>query len=302
MALDIQRELGLDHEDVMARVNDRRLVAGALQLLGVADDKTAAVYGAIDKYRKVRSADEFREILTAAGVEPSRVSELVQLCQGGVSLRDWFGSRLDDEDLAPTRRAVEDFERYFELLAEAGLDRYVEMDFSIVRGLAYYTGIVFELYDRKGKERAICGGGRYDDLIASLGGASMPALGFGMGDVVLSLMLEDRLLFPTQPPRVDVVVLPVVAELASEARVLTRELREAHVGSVDTPYRTGKLKKELRAADQARVRLAILLGPDELKRGLVEVKDLNSQTQSQDTVSRADIVNEVRKRLAGSNA
>ena len=106
---------------------------------------------------------------------------------------------------------------------------------------------------------------------------------------------------PEEPARVDVVVLPVSPELAVEARVLTRELREAKLGAIDTPYRAGKLTKELRAADQGRIRLAVILGPDELTRGLVEIKDLWAQGENQDAVCRDEIVAEVRKRLRSSS-
>src|SRR6185312_14573359 len=95
------------------------------------------------------------------------------------------------------------FQSYLSYLAALGVGDFVQFDLSIVRGLAYYTGIVFELFDRHGEFRAICGGGRYDNLLASLGGPDLPALGFGMGDVVLTELLRARGLLQPPDPALD---------------------------------------------------------------------------------------------------
>src|SRR5690606_3844234 len=100
------------------------------------------------------------------------------------SLRQEFGGNAD------VVAALDRFDAYQELLAAHGVDDYLKLDLTIVRGLAYYTGIVFELFDAKGEFRAVCGGGRYDNLLEALGGVDMPALGFGMGDVVLGELLK----------------------------------------------------------------------------------------------------------------
>jgi histidyl-tRNA synthetase len=271
VGLEIQRELGLTATDIVARVNDRRIVAAALSTLEVDDRNLAAVYSAIDKFRKV-SADEFTALLQRAGVPSEHIDELRKLCEGSVDLSEWFEKRGEKPD------EVVQLERYLDLMREYGLGDMVETDFSIVRGLAYYTGIVFELYDRKGKERAICGGGRYDHLIASLGGPDLPALGFGMGDVVLSLMLADRGLLPAAPSRSDVVVIPVGAELAKAARQVTTLLRNEGVRA-ETPYSPSGVGKDLRAANQHRIPFAAIVGPDEWAKKEVNLKDLRSGSQ-----------------------
>jgi histidyl-tRNA synthetase len=278
VALSVQLELGLQPDDVVARVNDRRIVAGALGILSVPDERIAAVYAALDKFRKIASPEKFAELLNDAGVPPDSVPELMRLCDGSVSVFEWFAPRLEGVD-ATARRAVADLENYLGLMNEKGLGELVEVDFSIVRGLAYYTGIVFELYDRKGKERAICGGGRYDDLIASLGGPEMPALGFGMGDVVLSLILRDRGLMPATPPRADVVVIPVGAELASAARRVTDDLRRAEVRA-ETPYSPSGVGKDMKAATQHKIPYAVIVGPDEWGAREVNLKNLTTGEQS----------------------
>lgn len=277
VALTVQLELGLTGADVVARVNDRRIVAGALGILEVPEPNIATVYGAIDKFRKVSSSEKFTALLNEAGVPPAAIPELVRLCDGSVPVFEWFAPHMSSVDEV-TRKAVVDLEKYLDLMQEKGLRELVEVDFSIVRGLAYYTGIVFELYDRKGKERAICGGGRYDDLVASLGGPDVPALGFGMGDVVLSLILRDRGLMPAPPPRADVVVIPVGEELAAVARKVTEDLRRADIRA-ETPYSPAGVGKDLKAANQHNIPYAVIVGPDEWEAGEVNLKDLGTGEQ-----------------------
>jgi histidyl-tRNA synthetase len=281
VALEIQRELGLGADDVVARVNDRRVVQGVLEALDVRSDSVAAVYAAIDKFRKV-SRETYAELLATAGVPAGAASELTGLSSGEIDLLDWCDRRLP---AGAFRDAAGSLARYRELLAEAGLADFVRVDFSIVRGLAYYTGIVFELYDRKGKERAVCGGGRYDHLIESLGGPKLEALGFGMGDVVLSLMLEERGLFPAMPSRIDVAVIPVGRELASAARKVTAALRREGL-SVETPFSPAGVGKDLKAASREGARYAIIIGPDEWSERSANLKDLREGTEERVPIDR----------------
>ncbi|HSF16365.1 MAG TPA: histidine--tRNA ligase [Vicinamibacteria bacterium] len=274
VALEVMRELGLAPEDVVARVNDRRIISGVLGLLGISPKIAPAVYAVVDKFRKV-PAEVFSDLLAEAGVERNAALQIQGLCDRSVNLFEWCRSQPVDET---TRRVVSDLERYLEIFREAKLGQFVETDFSIVRGLAYYTGIVFELYDRKGVERAICGGGRYDDLVASFGGPKLPALGFGMGDVVLTLMLRDRGLLPAPAPRVEVVVIPVGGELQSAARQVTNELRSAGLPT-ETPFEPAGVGKDLKAASRDRARFAVIVGPEEWQVNEATLKDLGSGEQ-----------------------
>ena len=282
-ALDVQRALGLTEKDVVARINDRRLVAGVLHRLQVPDEKIPAVYSAVDKFRKVPELT-FRDLLSEAGVPPVHIEELEGLCSGEISLLDWSkpGRKIA---LPEVHTAVADLERYLQLLRDAGLGDFVEVDFSIVRGLAYYTGIVFELYDRQGALRAICGGGRYDNLIASLGGPDLPALGFGMGDVVQTELLKERGLLPRLAPRITVVVIPVGKELTGAARAVVRRFRDAGIPT-ETPYSPAGVGKDLKAADHAGARFAVIVGPDEWAARDVKLKDLRSGEEERLSVER----------------
>jgi histidyl-tRNA synthetase len=172
-----------------------------------------------------------------------------------------------------------------------GFGEYLDLDLSIVRGLAYYTGTVFELFDARGELRAICGGGRYDNLLQSLGGVDLPALGFGMGDVVLTELLRDRGLVPEAAPGIDVFLAAIGQDDLPEVLGLARELREAGL-RVEYALAPQAVGKQLQLADARKARAAVIVGPDDRARGEVMLKDL--QGKSQQSVRR----DAVRERLA----
>ncbi len=186
VAVEIMRALGLSAADVRARVSDRRLLNGLLEHLGIAEAQWPAVYAVLDKLER-QPRDVSAEKLTAAGLS----SENVQIILGFDTLTfDELQSRYGQApSVAPHAQR---FAEYLSYGAALGLAEWIRFDLTIVRGLAYYTGIVFELFDAVGEFRAICGGGRYDNLLSSLGGVDLPALGFGMGDVVLGELLRAR--------------------------------------------------------------------------------------------------------------
>jgi len=187
VAVDIMRELGLTAEDVRARVSDRRLLRAILVSLGVAEGALTDVFGVLDKIER-QPPDVSREKLAALGLGDAAVQAVLGFASPTTleSLRERFGK---DAEVA---ERLSEMERYLGYLDRLGVGDFVTLDLTIVRGLAYYTGIVFELFDARGEMRAICGGGRYDALLSSLGGVDLPALGFGMGDVVLADLLRDR--------------------------------------------------------------------------------------------------------------
>jgi histidyl-tRNA synthetase len=189
VALEIMRELGLSAEDVRARVSDRRLLRALLTSLGVAEEQTPAVFAVVDKLER-QPRDISREKLAAAGMSADAIETLLDL-MSGVTL-DALEARYASSNWPEISARLADFRRYFDQLDRLAVRDWVIIDLRIVRGLAYYTGIVFELFDAKGEMRAICGGGRYDNLLSSLGGVDLPALGFGMGDVVLADLLRER--------------------------------------------------------------------------------------------------------------
>ena len=187
VAVDVMRELGLTSADVRARVSDRRLLNAVLTAIGVQGASLDAAYAVLDKIGR-QPDDVAREKLAAAGCSPAQVDAVMRL-----AMRDAFATlRATYAGHAAVLDAVARLERYLAHAAALGIREWIDVDLSIVRGLAYYTGIVFELFDAKGELRAICGGGRYDNLLKDLSGVDLPALGFGMGDVVLGELLKER--------------------------------------------------------------------------------------------------------------
>jgi histidyl-tRNA synthetase len=188
--------------------------------------------------------------------------------------------------------AGEPLGRVVEALDAMGLGEFVEVDLSIVRGLAYYTGTVFELFDAGRTLRAICGGGRYDGLLQAVGGVDLPALGFGMGDVVLGELLRDRGLAPSDDSSIDVFLAAITeADLPFVLR-LAHELRDAGL-RVEYALGAQPVGRQLKLADARKARFAVVIGPDDRARGEVMVKDLAGK--GQDAVARDRIVERLRQ-------
>ncbi len=257
VALDALRRLGIGERDVRVHINDRRLLARTLRELDVPESQDPDVLSLVDKLERDRNAGERLEALLGA----SRARALLAHC-----------------DVFPLERAPE-LAGVLEACREYGIDSVLVPDFKIVRGLAYYTGPVWEIFDSARELRAVAGGGRYDDLIRSMGGPDLPALGFGMGDAVLGELLTAKGLVPATPPRVDVVVVPVTAELAGAARRLVAKLR-GQGQAAEAPYGTPRIGKALKAADAAGAKRVVILGPDEWADGDVVVKDLASGVEA----------------------
>jgi histidyl-tRNA synthetase len=294
VAIEIMRTLGLGPDAVRARVSDRRLLNALLRAAGVTEEQLPATYAVIDKIERT-PAGVSHEKLTAAGLAgelATGVLSLVMECRSIDSLRERFpNDALVGEHLAR-------FEQYFALLDALGVREYVDLDLRIVRGLAYYTGIVFELFDATGEFRAICGGGRYDNLLHALGGVDMPALGFGMGDVVLGELLRARGLMPAGAQRIDFWVAPVASTNRLEAVRVATALRNAGA-SAEYPLRDQALGKQLKAAGSAGASRVVFVGPDFDSLGRVEVKTLADGSQRQ--LPLDELIAQVRDHSSGSS-
>ncbi len=269
VALDGLRELGLGPDDVRARVSDRRLLAALLRSAGVDDDRLAQAYAVVDKIERQsreRSLERFR---TEVGLDESTAARVLEMfaAPGLDAVSAAYGDR------AEVAEALEHFERYLATLEALGLGAFVEFDLTIVRGLAYYTGIVFEIFDARGELRAVCGGGRYDRLLELVGGEPLPAVGFGMGDVVLTELLRDLDRLPDTRPSVDFFVVVIGNELRGQALDLAGGLRRRGC-SVAYALRSQAVRKQFKAAETAGAREVVVLAPDESARGEVVVRDM----------------------------
>ena len=253
VALDALRILGLSEQDVVLRVNDRGFLRRMLRSIDVEEGDEAEVLGLIDKLVREPAVPQRLE----ERLGKKRAAEILGWCEQ-----------------LPLEQA-EELGSVLEACRDYGIGAYVEPDFKIVRGLAYYTGPVWEIFDRGGQLRSLAGGGRYDKLIAALGGPDLPALGFGMGDVVLRELLQEKGLEPKTPPRVEVFVIAIGPEMQGPARQVLLRLRKQGVAA-DAPYGSPKVGKALKAADLAGARRVVLVGPEEWADGAVRVKDMAS--------------------------
>jgi histidyl-tRNA synthetase len=273
-ALDVLRTLGLTSADIVARISDRRLLTHILVSLGVRDDDLPIAYNVIDKVER-----DPREVclqrLVEIGLTPAAAESALAMTTLTLDeVRDRHGSNPE------VAKSIEELESYFAALSALGFGDWIRFDMKIVRGLAYYTGIVFEIFDAKGELRAICGGGRYDRLFSSLTGIDVPALGFGFGDVVLGELLKDRGLVPRESQRVDLFIVAVDASVRDEALRIAGALR-AGGKSVVYPYRTAGVGKALKAAAAAGAREVVIVGPDEVAAGVAKIRNLADASERQ---------------------
>ena len=257
IAIEIMRGFGLTSADVQARVSDRRLLNALLTHLTIPESAWTAVYAVLDKLER-QPRDVSAERLAAAGLSPA-VCETV-LGFGALdfpTLQTRYGS---SPVVAPH---IAEFATYLSHLDAMGVGAWLRFDLTIVRGLAYYTGIVFELFDAVGEFRAICGGGRYDALLASLGGADLPALGFGLGDVVLGELLRARGKMPDVRPALDVWVAqaPDTADYPAAMIRVSAALRNADV-IVEHALRAQRLDKQIEAARKAGASCVVIVQTD----------------------------------------
>lgn len=273
LAVDAVRAFGLGPTDFRVRLSDRRLLTTLLRGLGLDDVCTGVVYQVLDKLGRVPEAVTTGR-LAEAGLGSGTIDRVLELARLG----SWDELARAAADLKDALAAGEPLRRTVEALEAMGLGPFVDLDLSIVRGLAYYTGTVFELFDAKKELRAICGGGRYDNLLSALGGVDLPALGFGMGDVVLGELLKDRGLAPSAASSIDVFLAAFGEDDLPQLLALAHELRDAGF-RVEYALAPQSLGKQLRLADARGARLAIVIGPDDRARGEVMVKDLAANRQ-----------------------
>ena len=267
-ALDIMRAFGLGPAEVRLRISDRRVVVAKLRHSHhVAADELVPVLAALDKWERA-PADSERLLTDALRADRARVRPVLEFMSG---LRDGAAELRESAAAEPLNECVQ-------RLGAMGLGPFVEVDFTIVRGLAYYTGIVFELFDQGRSLRAICGGGRYDDLIKAIAGVDLPCVGFGMGDVVLGELLKDRAKQPEAPAQLDAFLVAVSGEDVEPVLKLAHELRDQGV-AVEYGLRHAAIRKQLELAAARGAPRAIILGPDERKAGVVVVRDLSSGTE-----------------------
>ncbi len=289
LVIDVLRAFGLTEKDFVVRLSDRQFWTDFMDAIFIPADQQYAVIQAIDKSEREpreNTDEKFRKILEKIVVDQSSVqlvskiiAEEGDLSRESIRKAAW---KMSEEVFAilgnAYRRGCDRLDTIETGLRHRGLQDYVKRDFTVVRGLAYYTGVVFEVFDRSGEFRAIAGGGRYDTLLKNLGGVDLPALGFGIGDVVLGEILKAKQGFAAEKKGG---VFVVIADGTDRARALAivQHLRETLTCPVDfsmTPMRVGR---QFQRAEESGCAKAIIVDEDTLQSGVFSIKDLSSREQ-----------------------
>lgn len=273
------QKVGLGPDQVKVFVNNRRLMEKELGLIGIPLDLQGNVFRVIDRRDKL-SAEDWQAYALEMGLNQSQFEGVQSL--------------LEDDQLW---KKSSELPRFFEAVDALGIADYVVYAPRIIRGLDYYTGTVFEAQAISSDvRRSVAGGGRYDNLLGDVGGQPLPGVGFAMGDMVLSVILEELGLLPpdrdVSPAKVLVTVFDESSQMASYQ--LGAEIRRQGIPVYTYPT-PEKLGKQFKHADRIEARIALILGPDEIKDGLVAIKDL--ATREQTTHPRADAVRVIRELL-----
>ena len=314
---------GLTKDDFYVRLSDRDLWFFYLEALGFNDTQSRSLLSAVDRFEKmgddafkgyteihgalsperkhkilaflqIKTLSGLENIITEASKHVAMERTFPRLGEEEENDRDWDRRRQDLEKQLNARLA--DWRKVLAGLAAMGLADFVAVDLSVVRGLAYYTGFVFEAFDRKGDLRALAGGGRYNDLVKKLGGPDPPAVGFAIGDVTTGLLLEQRGLAPAYVTAPDVYV---VIGGEAERKAAFADLHALRLAGfkVEYPFKEQAFGKQFKAAAESGAKLALIYGGDELAKGVVKIRNLTDRAEHE--VPKDQIVAAVRDALAG---
>jgi histidyl-tRNA synthetase len=271
------KQVGLASYEAKILVNDRMLMDREVAALGIEPDKRADVFGLIDRKDKMKH-EGWLAYAADLGLSPSQVSGIETL--------------VADKDLW---QKSEELKRIFAAVETYGISEYVEFAPHIIRGLLYYTGTVFEAWDTAGDFRALFGGGRYDNLVGDVGGEPVGGVGFAVGDLVITLLLEKLGKLPSFGDTPASIFITLFDEtLSPEMISLAQQLRQTGF-KVTSQLAADKLGKQFKFADRIGARLALVVGPDEQTKQLVTIKDLRDGEQQ--TISRSELEKTLRQLL-----
>ena len=272
------RKVGFTPSDVQIHVNNRYLMEKVFEDIGIPADKRTQVFRLIDRQGKMTPA-EWQDYALKIGLDLDQLEKL--------------RSFLADPDLW---KESEEMQRLFTALRAFGVEEYITYNPKIIRGLDYYTATVFEAIHIKEGGRSVLGGGRYDNLVGDVGGDPLSGVGFAMGDVLVTLLLEKYGLLPeyvSNPAQVMVAVFD--QERIADSLEIATTLRSAGIKTMNYSE-NAKLGKQFKFADRRGIRFVLLAGPDEIVNDQVTIKDLKNGTQQ--TVLRIDLVKEMHELLA----
>jgi len=270
------KKVGLTSDKVRIKVNHRGLMEQRLKSIGITDEMKSPVFRLIDRKDKL-SAEAWIEQARIIGLTDRQVDEIKLLLQ---DVTIWKES--------------DEMQRFFKALESNSIADFGEYDPQIIRGLDYYTGIVFEAWEIS-SARAILGGGRYDNLLSDVGGDPLSGLGFAMGDVLISIILRENNLLPELNTMNNTIMVSVFDEgSVHDSLSFAQELRNEGLKVICHPEAM-KLQKQLKYADRLGIRYVILIGPDEVRTGTITIKDMVGREQI--TYSRKDGITAIKEML-----
>jgi len=282
-AVSFMGSVGLTSEDVGIKLSTRAVLSELLTSLGVAEEKFASTCVLVDKLDKLPEED-----VRAALLEQGLPVDSAQKLLSTLAITDFTELEVAMGSSSP---AVQELKQLFELAEAYGLAEWLVLDLSVVRGLAYYTGVVFEGFDRTGELRAIFGGGRYDKLLGTFGGDDLAAAGFGFGDAVIVELLRMKGLLPDFTTGVSDTVLVGMQDeaLRPQAMAASRALRDAGL-KVDLVLEPKKMKWIFKHADRTRAQYVVLLAPREIQEGMIRIKNMANGEQEDVPVAELPMV------------
>jgi histidyl-tRNA synthetase len=275
VCVDFLREVGLTPRDVQVRIGSRPLTVAALRAAGVPEQATDAALAVLDKRPKV-SDEDFRKLAMGAGLSDEQVGAVrrLQECRTVDEVRAVLNG-------PEVERDIESLGALMSNLRTMGVGEYCALDLRIVRGLAYYTGVVYEVFDVGATLRAVAGGGRYDNLLEVLGGPKVGATGFGMGDVVLGILLQEKGKVPASVLAQGLDFYVIDGEGCSlETVIRVVGALRAKGRSADFSYKRQPTGKQLKEANRRGARKAVIVRAD----GGLAVKDLATGEQKEGSV------------------
>ncbi len=279
VAATLFRNVGLTADMIRIKVNNRRLAEKQLQKIGIQGELLPTTFRLIDRQDRM-TPDAWKSYALESGLKEEQFTGLMKM------LKDLDAWKTSPEML-----------QYFKAAEALGADEYLDYDPTIIRGLDYYTGTVYEARDVKGNHRSILGGGRYDDLVSVVGGNPIPGTGFAMGDVVFGLVLDENGIKPDlRVSPTDILITTFEEGGESSSIQISTELRDAgyRVEWYPEPVR---LQRQFKYADRNEIPLVIIIGPDEIESDKVSLKDMVSGEQV--SFDRSDLLTRIRNRLVG---
>jgi len=270
-AIKLLCDLGFDESDIEVRISDRRILQEFLSNLGIKNYQD--VLKVIDKREKI-SEKEFKEMLIEISLNSSQIEKVenfLNLKGNFLKSIENISNEYKEEGLS---KILESLRKIAQDLNDRGYDKFVTFDPSIVRGLDYYTSMVFEVHDRKREFRALFGGGRYDNLAELFGGEHIPAIGFGMGDAVLELMMKRKGIWPEEKVELDIFI-ATIGQIENEVSKLLTSLRNSGF-KVDFDVMGRNLSNQIKFANKLGAKSLLIIGERDLKEGSITLRDLKS--------------------------